>query len=69
MKELILVFLIPIVLVILWNALGWLCTCGVIKLITLCFGWSFSWPIATGIWLCIRIAKSIFSHHVTVKKD
>lgn len=31
--------------------LSWLVTCGLIKLITLCFGWKFSWGIATGVWL------------------
>lgn len=49
-------------------ACSWLVTCGIIKLITMCFGWTFTWPIATGIWLIILIAKSIFSHHTTVKK-
>lgn len=49
-------------------ALSWIITCGIIKLITLCFGWAFSWRIATGIWLLICIAKSIFRHDVTVKK-
>lgn len=33
----------------------------------MCFGWEFSWAIATGIWLIICILKSIFN--VTVKKD
>lgn len=49
-------------------ALSWIATCGIIKLITLCFGWKFKWSIATGIWLMICIAKSIFSNHTTVKK-
>lgn len=48
--------------------LSWIVTCGIIKLITLCFGWTFKWSIATGIWLIIIIAKSIFSHHTTVNK-
>lgn len=30
---------------------SWAITCGLIKLITLCFGWTFSWSIATGIWM------------------
>lgn len=49
-------------------ALSWIITCGLIKLITLCFGWTFSWGTATGIWLIICIAKSVFSNSVTVKK-
>ena len=38
---------------------SWIMTCGIIKLITLCFGLSFSWLIATGIWLIMCIIKSI----------
>jgi hypothetical protein len=49
-------------------AFSWIATCGLIYLITLCFGWTFSWPIATGLWLMLFIAKSIFSHSTTVKK-
>ena len=47
--------------------MSWIITCGFIKLITMCFGWEFSWAISTGIWLIICILKSIFN--VTVKKD
>lgn len=32
-------------------AVSWTFTCGVIKLVTLCFGWTFTWSVATGIWL------------------
>ena len=53
-------------LVVLYG-ISWIVTCGIIKLITMCFGWKFSWASATGIWLIICILKSIFS--VTVKKD
>lgn len=41
---------------------SWLLTCGVIFLICLCFGWSYSSAIATGIWLIILLLKGIFSH-------
>lgn len=33
----------------------WIVTCGFIKLITLCFGLTFKWKIATGIWLIIYL--------------
>lgn len=46
--------------------LSWIVTCGIIKLITMCFGLTFKWSIATGIWLIICLLKSIFN--VTVKK-
>lgn len=41
-------------------AFSWLVTCGIVKLITLCFGIAFSWPIATGIWLCLWLLSTIF---------
>ena len=41
-------------------ALSWIVTCGVVWLVTLCFGWTFKWSIATGIWLLILLAKWIF---------
>lgn len=41
-------------------ALSWLGVCGLVKLITLCFGWSFSWPIATGVWLIMLLIGMIF---------
>ena len=46
--------------------ISWIITCGIIKLITLCFGLTFKWSIATGIWLVICLVKGIFS--VTVQK-
>ena len=52
------------VLVIIYG-ISWIFTCGIIKLITMCFGLSFTWAMATGIWLIICILKSIFN--VTVK--
>lgn len=53
--------------IIIAYAIGWILACGIIKLITMCFGLQFSWAIATGIWLIILILKNIFN--VTVKKD
>ena len=49
-------------------ALSWIVTCGIIKLITMCFGLTFSWGMATGIWLIWILLKSLFSNTVTVKK-
>lgn len=46
--------------------ISWIVTCGIIKLITVCFGLTFKWSIATGIWLVICILRSIFN--VTVNK-
>lgn len=55
------------ILILIYGA-SWIITCGLIKLITICFGWTFKWTIATGIWLIILIARTIFSSHTTVKK-
>ena len=49
-------------------ALSWIVTCGIIKLITMCFGLTFTWSVATGIWLIWILLKSLFSNNVTVKK-
>ena len=58
--------LIVILLLALCYEVNWLITCGIIKLITICFGLTFSWAIATGIWLILCLLRSVFS--VTVKK-
>jgi len=60
------VALIVILILILIYGLSWIITCGIIKLITLCFGWTFKWGIATGIWLVTCLLRSIFN--VTVNK-
>ena len=52
--------ILAVLFIIFVYALSWIVTCGLIKLITLCFGWAFSWAIATGIWLVILILKIIF---------
>lgn len=57
----ILKWMIVILLVGLAYILSLLITCGIIKLITLCFGWTFKWRIATGIWLILILLKSCFS--------
>lgn len=48
--------------------ISWISTCGVVYLVCACFGWTFTWPIATGIWLLTCLARSIFSNTTTVKK-
>lgn len=60
-----LITILVIGLAIVCYGLSWIATCGIIKLITLCFGLTFKWSIATGIWLIICIMRSIFQ--VTVK--
>lgn len=47
---------------------SWIIVCGIIKLITMCFGWSFNWMIATGVWLLMWLVRAVFSNTITVKK-
>ena len=61
------VAVVVILLLAVCYGISWIVTCGIIKLITMCFGLEFSWAFSTGIWLIICILKSIFN--VTVKKD
>ena len=61
------VAVVIILLLAVCCGISWIVTCGIIKLITMCFGWEFSWAISTGIWLIIFMLGSIFN--VTVKKD
>ena len=57
--------LVVIAILAVCYGLSWIVTCGIIKLIAICFGWTFKWSIATGIWLIICMLRSIFK--VTVK--
>ena len=47
-------------ILILVYSFSWITTCGIIKLITMCFGWAFKWSIATGIWLIGLLLSSVF---------
>lgn len=48
-------------------AFSWGVTCGIIKLITMCFGWQFKWSIATGIWLVMCLARTVFKNNSSNK--
>ena len=65
-KNNVIAILVAIAILAVCYGLSWIVTCGIIKLITMCFGWTFKWSIATGIWLIICMLRGIFS--VTVKK-
>lgn len=51
--------LIIVALMILVFGASWLITCGIVKLITMCFGVAFTWRIATGIWLILLLLGSM----------
>lgn len=57
-----------LLIVIALIALDWIITCGLIKLITLCFGLAFSWPIAIGIWLVMILLRTVFIQSSSSKK-
>lgn len=40
--------------------ISWLPTCGIIKLITMCFGLEFKWSVATGIWIILCLLEALF---------
>ena len=53
-------FIATLIAFVVYCGLSWLVTVGVIKLITLCFGWPFSLLAANGIWLILALARSVF---------
>ena len=59
--------LLTLLLSFLILGVSWFATCGVVYLITLCFGLEFSWLIATGIWLILILVKGALK--VTIKKE
>ena len=60
--------LLAILIITVCVFLEWIITVGIIKLITMCFGWTFKWSVATGIWLIICVLQSIFKSNVNVKR-
>lgn len=48
--------------------ISWILTCGIIYLITLCFGLAFNWGIATGIWLILLILGKGIKISITSKE-
>lgn len=52
--------LLAIFIYLFFASFGWIVTCGIVKLITLCFGWTFSWAIATGVWLIMVLIHAVF---------
>ena len=41
--------------------ISWILTCGFVFLITLCFGLTYSWMAATGVWLVLLLLCSVFN--------
>lgn len=55
MKTNVIAFLIAAAILL---GISWIATCGVVFLVTLCFGWTFNWLMATGIWLCLLLVSA-----------
>lgn len=53
--------LIILLIFVVMIGLSWAITCGIIKLICLCFGLKFSLFIATGIWLILILINGFFN--------
>lgn len=54
--------LLTIIFLVVAFGFSWIVTCGVVKLITMCFGWQFKWSIATCIWLIMCLARTVFKN-------
>lgn len=52
---------IVVIVVIALTALSWLVTCGVVKVLSMCFSFAYSWKLATGIWLVCLMLRWIIS--------
>ncbi len=63
MKNIIKSGLFAILIVAFLYFVSWILTCGIIKLITMCFGLEFSWLIATGIWLIMCVIQSVLKRN------
>ena len=60
--------LLDILIIAVCVFLEWIITVGIVKLITMCFGWTFKWSVATGVWLIICVLQSIFKNNVDIKR-
>lgn len=59
-KKTLSVIVLTIVLLLISCVLSLVVTCGIIKLITICFGLKFKWSVAIGIWLIMCLLSAVF---------
>lgn len=52
--------LIKALAILLGLAVAWGIVVLMVWLICLCFGWKFTWLMATGVWLIVLLIKGIF---------
>lgn len=54
--------LVAAIIMAVLYALSWGVTCGILYLIAICFGLTFKWSIATGIWLIMCLIWPLFKN-------
>ena len=55
-----LTFIVVVFILSAYAFASWAIVCGIIRLITMCFGLGFSFKVATGIWLVFVLLKFFF---------
>lgn len=48
---------LTVLIVVGMFGISWIITCGIVKLITMCFGLKFTWLIGTGVWLILCLLR------------
>jgi hypothetical protein len=64
----ILSYIITGLLIVMVYGFGWIVTCGIVKILSLCFGFKFTWLLATGFYLVYLILKDI-AESITFVED
>lgn len=49
-------------------SLSWFCVCVIVKALSICFGFVFTWKLATGIWIVCLLLRWIISAAKSDKK-
>lgn len=52
--------LLVFLILALYFGVSWLICCGIVKILSLCFGFTFTWPVATGIWIVFMFVSAAF---------
>ena len=58
-KDVITRTVVAILIITICYGISWITRCGMLKLIALCFGLTFRWSIATGIWMVICLLWNV----------
>lgn len=58
-KDVITRTVVAILIITICYSISWITICEMLKLIALCFGLTFRWSIATGIWMVICLLWNV----------